>query len=156
MAAYYGNSSAYNFCLTYLSSLMWSHPVLYRKNGSGTWQQSSLSLMNLISYVIQSQHWRQRLPKYLRPCGTRNIILFLLCSSKMLLAQFTSHASVFLSTHTQIWKFLFYNNTSGSMYTALLLVCTPWCRQQTALWPCPRPFLLVLNGVWPCEADTLS
>jgi len=47
MAAYYGNSSAY-FCLTYLSSLMWSHPVLYWGNGSGTWQQSSLSLRNLI------------------------------------------------------------------------------------------------------------
>ena len=37
------------------------------------------------------------------------------------------------------------------MCTALWLVCTPRCRQQTAFWPFPRPLPSVQNGVWLCE-----
>ena len=145
------NDETFWGCLTYLSSFMWSHPVLYHRNGSGTRQQSSLSLRNLISYVI---HWRQLLPKYLWPCGTHNFISTV----------FQQDASC--SVHFSRFSFTLHSLKFGifSFYNILQVACVLHCYwyalhgagSKLLYGRVPDPFLLVQNGVWPCEAGTLS
>jgi len=65
---------------------------------------------------------------------------------KIFHSQFTFHTSSLLSTQL---KFLLIMSGIMWLNTALWWVRTPQCGRQTALWPCPRSFPSVQNGVWP-------
>ena len=62
-----------------------------------------------------------------------------------------SNSTVFQPDHD--FHFYSLSHTSGSMWLniVLWLVHTPWCGQQTVLWPCSRLFPSVRNEIWPCE-----
>ena len=149
------NDETFWGCLTYLSSFMWSHPVLYHRNGSGTRQQSSLSLRNLISYVIQSQHWKQRLPKVLVTLWHSQFRFYCVPArcfllSSLLMLQFYSPLTL------KFWMFSLYIIT----YFRRRVYCTVTgihSMVQAANCRASDPFLSVEWGLALCyEAGNLS
>ena len=120
---------------TQAPSLTWPDPIPHW----GTWQQSNLSPRNLIGNVnpVMMAIAKVRLLTLLH-----SQFRFLLCCSSWL--------ETLLAQHTAINHIL--------QVSCDWILCCDWYTlhgtgRQTALWPCPRPFPLVWNRVWPRETN---
>ena len=119
-------------------------PVLYWGKGSGTWHWSSLSLRNLIRYVIMSLVITFA-KQDLQPCCTE-----FYCVPAHEARYFS--LSLLLSQRSRFTRSNFPSIiTVACVYCIVTGLLPPWFRQQTALWPCPRPFPSMQNWVWLCE-----
>ena len=148
------DSEHIHFLYMYLCSFAWPDPILHQGKGSGTWPQSNLSPRNLISHVNPVMTSAMAIAKVRLATFLYSQFRFLLCCSswlKTLLAQHTSHTLVKFAVYAN-WNLNFpVNHILKVDLSCDWILCCDWyalhgAGQQTALWPCPRPFPSVRNG----------